>query len=79
MGSEYMAENVKVSKFSAARKNITKFFKEIRAELKKVVWLNRQQLTNNTLTVLAVCMLIGVVIWVFDFGLGKLAGLVFTK
>lgn len=74
-----MAENEKVSKFSAARKNIIKFFKEIRAELKKVVWLNRQQLTNNTLTVLAVCLIVGAVIWIFDFGLGKLAGLVFTK
>lgn len=62
-----MAENVKVSRFENSKKNIVRFFKEVRNELKKVIWPNRTQLTNNTITVLMSCLVIGVIIWVFDF------------
>lgn len=74
-----MADEVKVSKFSMAKKNTTKFFSEIRHELKKVIWPNRTQLTNNTITVLLSCFVVGALIWVVDFGLEKLTILVFTR
>lgn len=67
-----MAENANGSKFTAARKNFVKFFKEIRNELKKVIWPTREQLTNNTITVLLATLVVGVIIWVVDFGLTKL-------
>ena len=55
---------------------IIKFFKEVKSEMKKVVWPSKKQLVNNTLIVIAVVVLVGVVIAIFDaifqFGLFKL-------
>jgi preprotein translocase subunit SecE len=46
---------------------IGKFFKDIVAELKKVVWPTRKQLINNTAVVIMCILIVGVVIWVLDF------------
>lgn len=67
-----MVENVRVSKFVAARKNIARFFKEIRLELKKVIWPSWEQLKSSTVTVLFACLIIGLIIWIADLGLTKL-------
>ena len=74
-----MAEDVKVSKVGNARKGITRFIKEIRSELKKVIWPSRQQLINNTVTVLLACLIIGVIIWAFDFTLSYLVDTFLTR
>jgi preprotein translocase subunit SecE len=68
----YMAESANLSKGALFRKKIVRFFKEIRAELKKVIWPTKQQLINNTAAVLVVCAIIGAIIWILDFGLGRL-------
>ena len=47
-------------------KKAVKLFKEIRSELKKVIWPSRQQLVNYTISVLIACVLIGIVIWIAD-------------
>ena len=62
-----MAENTRTSKLVVARKNFIKFFKDVRTELKKVIWPTREQLTNNTLTVLMMCLLVGILIWLADW------------
>jgi len=67
-----MAENTNVSKFANIRRNFARFFKEIRTELKKVIWPTREQLFNNTITVLLTCLIVGLIIWIADFGLTKL-------
>ena len=54
-----------------------RFFREIRMELKKVIWPTREQLVNNTLIVFAACLLIGAVIWIADAGLGVIYSAVF--
>jgi len=64
-----MANEVKGSKLNNARKAIFKYSKEVRNELKKVIWLTRTQLINNTFTVLASCLIIGAMIWAVDAGL----------
>lgn len=74
-----MAENVKVSKLDRIRKGLVRFFREIKSELKKVVWLTRKQLVNNTVTVLAACLFIGGLIWIVDAALLKLSEVVFTR
>mgnify|MGYP005840891543 CR=1 FL=1 len=74
-----MAENVSVSKFTAARKNLVRFFKDIRAELKKVIWPTRAQLINNTVTVLLACFVIGAIIWIIDLGLTKVIELTLAR
>ncbi|MGI6777959.1 MAG: preprotein translocase subunit SecE [Acetivibrionales bacterium] len=73
-----MADNAKVSRFERFRKGIVRFFKEIRTELKKVVWLSWKQLKNNTITVLLACLLVGAVIWIADLLLSQLVGLLFV-
>ena len=45
---------------------VIRFFKEVKAELKKVVWPSRKQVVNNTLIVIAAVLVIGIVIWIFD-------------
>jgi preprotein translocase subunit SecE len=53
-----------------SKKGIGRFFKEMKTELKKVIWPDRKQLVNNTMTVLIACGIIGIFIWVVDFGIG---------
>ncbi len=72
-----MAESVKTSKVGAVQKGALKFFREVRSELKKVIWPSKTQLINNTVTVLLACLIIGIIIWIVDFGLGKLSKIVF--
>ena len=43
------------------------WFRELKSELKKVVWPNKETVAKNTGTVLLCSLLIGACIWVFDF------------
>ena len=43
------------------------WLREMRSELKKVVWPNRQTVAKNTGTVLMCSLLVGASIWIFDF------------
>lgn len=42
------------------------WFREMKSELKKVVWPNRQTVLKNTGTVLLCSLAIGACIWIFD-------------
>ena len=55
---------------------IAGFFKGIVAEIKKVTWPTKKQVALNTLSVLAFCLVIGAIIWLSDFGLDALMGLI---
>ena len=74
-----MAEGEKKSKFILLIKNLGRFYKEVRSELKRVIWPNREQLINNTATVLFSCILIGAIIWIADAGFAQLTSLVFAR
>ena len=56
-----MAEEVK------KKKDRGLWFREMKSELKKVVWPNKQTVLKNTGTVLACSLAIGACIWIFDF------------
>nr|WP_325184126.1 preprotein translocase subunit SecE [uncultured Oscillibacter sp.] len=43
------------------------WFREMKSELKKVVWPNRQTVIKNTGTVLLCSLVVGACIWIFDF------------
>ena len=43
------------------------WFREMKSELKKVVWPDKQTVVKNTGTVLMFSLLVGVCIWVFDY------------
>ena len=49
------------------RKDRGLWFREMKSELKKVVWPNRQTVIKNTGTVLLCSLAIGACIWIFDF------------
>ena len=61
-----MAEVKKENWFKRAWHGICKYFRELRSELKKVVWPTPQQVGKNTLIVVACVLVIGVFIWLFD-------------
>ena len=62
-----MAEANKKNWFARAWGAICRYFRELRSELKKVVWPTPKQVLKNTLIVLACVLTVGVFIWVFDF------------
>ena len=47
-------------------KRIGKWFREMRSELKKVVWPSRKALVKNTLIAVGVMVASAIVIWGFD-------------
>ncbi|MBP3493881.1 MAG: preprotein translocase subunit SecE [Oscillospiraceae bacterium] len=61
-----MAEEKKMTK------DRMKWFREMRSELKKVVWPSGKTTMKNTLTVLLCSLCVGAVIWAFD-GVAALA------
>ncbi|MBO5853042.1 MAG: preprotein translocase subunit SecE [Clostridia bacterium] len=46
--------------------------RDYKSELKKIVWPGRNDVIKNTLVVLVICLIIGIFIWLVDFGLGSL-------
>ncbi|TCO75029.1 preprotein translocase subunit SecE [Marinisporobacter balticus] len=52
-------------------KNMGKFFKNVRAELKKVIWPNKKELTSYTTVVLTTCIVVAGGIWLADTIFGK--------
>ncbi|GAK43079.1 preprotein translocase subunit SecE [Paenibacillus urinalis] len=50
-------------------KSLFSFFSESWAELKKVRWPNRKELTNYTLIVLGTVIVITLYFWVLDIGI----------
>ncbi len=49
-----------------------KFFGEVISELKKVVWPTRKELTNLTLMVIIICVVVGAILGALDFGFFQL-------
>ncbi len=56
---------------------ITGFLKDVRRELKKVVWPNRRELTTYTTVVLVAVALVAGIIWVVDAGYQQILQLIF--
>lgn len=54
-------------------KRIAHWFREMKSELKKVMWPTPKQTVNNTLIVIACVIVVGLFIWAFDW----LAGAVY--
>ncbi len=62
-------EKDKKSKKAAAKKpkkGIVKYFKDAKAEFKKVVWPTPKATTNNTIVVIVVCLVAGLFIFGVD-------------
>ena len=53
-----------------------KWFRELKAEMRKIVWPTRQQTINNMLVVVAAVLIVGVFVWVLDLIFGGLVAAV---
>jgi|InofroStandDraft_1065614.scaffolds.fasta_scaffold173354_2 preprotein translocase subunit SecE len=47
-------------------KRIGRFFRELKAELKKVAWPSRAETLRNTGIVIVCVIVVGVIVWIFD-------------
>lgn len=56
----------------------TEFFREVKVELKKVVWPTRKQTTGTTVVVIIFVFIVAVFLGVFDYSLSKLVQVVLT-
>ena len=72
-----MAEVKKENWFVTKWNQTKKFFREIRSELKKVVWPTKEQVLKNALIVAGCVLVVGLFIWLFDFfAQGTITGLI---
>ena len=62
-----MAEVTKENWVARTWGKVKKYFRELRSELKKVVWPTPQQVLKNTAIVVCCVIAVGVFIWLFDF------------
>jgi len=62
-----MSEVKKANWFVRTWGGICRYFRELKSELKKVVWSTPKQVLKNTLIVVACVLVVGVFIWLFDF------------
>lgn len=67
----------KADKNKKGKKGPIKFFKDARAEFKKVVWPGPKETTRNTIVVVIVCLLAGVLVFGVDSLFGLLNNLLF--
>ena len=54
------------------------WFREMKSELKKVVWPNKKTVLKNTGTVLLCSLVIGACIWIFDFAAVSVVDLILS-
>ncbi len=62
-----MAEVKKENWFKRAWAATCKYFRELKSELKKVVWPTPQQVLKNALIVCGCVLVVGAFVWLFDF------------
>ena len=68
-------------------KNNKHFFKDFKAELKKVIWPTPKQLVNNTVAVITIVLITGIIVFALDltfetmntYGIDKLKQVVDSK
>ncbi|MBE7022328.1 MAG: preprotein translocase subunit SecE [Ruminococcaceae bacterium] len=62
-----MSETRKANIFVRAARAIAGYFRELKSELKKVVWPSFKQVRNNTSVVITTIILLAVIVAVLDF------------
>ncbi|MEG0090451.1 MAG: preprotein translocase subunit SecE [Oscillospiraceae bacterium] len=60
-------------------KGIGQYCREIKAEMKKIVWPTKSQIINNTLIVIAVTLVAAVFIYGLDTSLGLVVKLIYQN
>ena len=65
--AEDKQEKAKEKAKGKAKKDRGKWFRELKSELKKVVWPTPQKTVRDTGTVLLFSLIVGACIWIFDY------------
>ena len=65
-----MAEAKKENFFARTGKRISRWFREMKSELKKVVWPSKSDIKTNTITVIVVVAVAAVVLILLDLIFG---------
>ncbi|MDF2566896.1 MAG: preprotein translocase, SecE subunit, bacterial [Oscillospiraceae bacterium] len=60
-------------------KRITRFFKDLRSELGKVVWPSKKQTYNNTIVVIVFIVIAGLFVWGLDSLFVSILNLILQK
>lgn len=59
-------------------KRVGKWFRDMKSELKKIIWPTRKSLVNNTLISIGAIVVSGVVLWGLDLLAQGLINIIFT-
>lgn len=62
--------------FESVLENMVTFLKEVRAELVKVTWPTRSEVTRLTFVVIGISVIVGIYLGIADFGFVKLLELI---
>ena len=71
-GTEEKAKETKPAKAEKAKaksdffKRVGRFFRELKAELKKVAWPTRADTLKKTGIVIVCVIVVGIIVWIFD-------------
>lgn len=74
-----MAVNEKKQVNEPSSMSLGKFFKEIKAETKRITWPPKNETKKSTLIVLFFCTISATIIGLMDYGFQGLFRLIFTK
>ena len=66
-GSDKKTKDAKKKKDAKKPNRVVKWFKDLKAELKKVTWPSVKSVIKNVGVVVACVLVVGVCIWVFDW------------
>jgi preprotein translocase subunit SecE len=68
-----------VAKKESRIEQVKKFVRGAYNEMKKVHWPTRREVVIYTGVVLVAVSIVGIMIWIFDFGLSSIFGLILTR
>lgn len=57
--------------------NISRFFREVRSEMKSVTWPGKDDLKEGTIVVVVISAIVAVFLSLVDFGFSQIVGLLF--
>lgn len=61
---------------STSKGKISTYFRGVKAEVKKVIWPNKKELTNYTGVVILISVIVGLIVWVLDLGIHRVLSLI---
>ena len=64
---------------TAKKFSMKKYFRETKAEMKKVSWPSRKEVLQHTEVVLVSIVIVGLALWVVDMAFGKILDIFLMK